>query len=122
MKAIQIYLIPFILLFSLNTIQAQDDFYNNETEEVVNKNKPTTSEVNEENYYTEVDYNNEFEVREQSEMDDESVEPYNDDEIYNDNNDEIHKKRRKGVGAEIAAEIFVEVLYHTVFFVTLFWQ
>ena len=78
-------------------------------------------------YYTESDYYDEVVSNEPVESDDYLIEHQNEfndyEEVYDDSNEDIHRKRRnRNVAGEIAAEVIVDVLFHTIFFVTLFWQ
>lgn len=119
MKAIKNYLLPFVLILGSFVLKAQDDFYKEKTNtDTVETILTSNQELNENQYYTESDYN---EVNQNSnlaiEFYSEEEEFYSEDEIYSDSSEEVHEKRRNGAGAEIAAEIFVEVVYHALFFV-----
>ena len=114
MKSIKLLLsILFILLaFGAN---AQDDFYNNKS-----KKKKTEvvkdSVVSIDEYSTEQDYNEKNKIDTSYEVYDPEVE-----EIYEDEN-QPRKRRRNTFAAEIAAEVFVEVLINTVFIIATFWN
>ncbi len=128
MNAIRLYLLLISFTMFLNVLPAQDDFYvepNTHNTTKTSIKQESNSLLQEQQYSTESDYY--MEVREKSNEVDgtvftDEIEVNDGEEIYNDSNDDKHRKRRNGAGAEIAAEIFVEVLYHTILFVGLFWQ
>lgn len=116
MKSIKL-LLSILLIFIAFGANAQDDFYNNKSKKKKEKTEVVKdSVVSINDYSTEQDYNemNNLEI---------SYEVYNPDveEIYEDNN-KPRKPRRNSFAAEIAAEVFVEVLVNTVFIIATFWN
>ena len=120
MKAFKIYLIPLTIILGSINVNAQDEIYSNSNESentvIINNNDV---DINESEYYTESDYNNEVRPLDENEVEIFSNEERlisNEDEIYDDYDEEVHEKRRNGGGGEIAAEIIVEVVYNAIFF------
>jgi len=120
MKSIKIYLLPFILLIVFcSPLYSQNDFYNDKTPQksVIQKASKIDS-VLIHGYFTEKDYN-ELRGIDNSQKKSES-EIYYRDEVLTE--EEQRKRERDGFFSEVAAEVIVEVVVHTVFILATFWQ
>ncbi|MDF1672797.1 MAG: hypothetical protein P1U41_04790 [Vicingaceae bacterium] len=116
MKSIKL-LLSSVLIFIAIGANAQDDFYNNKSKkkkEITEVVKDSVVSIND--YSTEQDFNEKNKIETSYEVYDPEVE-----EIYEDEN-KTRKRRRNTFAAEVAAEVFVEVLINTVFIIATFWN
>ncbi len=115
MKTIKLFFLLIISFFLSANAFAQDEFYNNspkENREVVNNvNVDDAEGDNVDNYVTERDYkNNSYQEEEVMNTDEEVI------------LEEERKKRQRRNRAEIAAEVFFDVIVNAAFIVVAFWQ
>lgn len=118
MKSIKL-LLSTLLLLSVFSINAQNDFYNDSKKENIETTKveEVTEDVifNIDEYATEQDYNEEHNITT-------SYEVYDGEDFYDDEGDDKRRKRRgNSVAAEVVAEIVVEVFVN-VLLIAAFWN
>lgn len=112
MKTITVFFLPMILVFTVHGAFAQDEFYNNSSnqKETVDTIEQTSMAENEEatTYMTEEDYV-------QQNIDHQKT--YTEEEIES----ETEKQRRREANAVFLGELFVDVFINVAFIVAAFW-
>lgn len=115
MKSIKLLAFLLFMFVSFN-MAAQNDFYNDKKEKnevVFEQNAVDINNIDE--YNTEQDFNEKYNIEPSYEVYDEHTE-----EIYSD--EKQPKQRRSTLAGEIAAEIVVEVIINTVFIIATCWN
>ena len=111
MKSIKKYLLPLILIAFFSTQGFSQDNSNEKEQEKISK----TDSILVHTYFTEEDYNKKHGI----EKDNQAF--YYSDEVYNEKEPEQHQEKDTVLG-EVAAEIIVEVVVNTLFFIAAFWH
>jgi len=118
MNSIKTYLLPLVLLLFVTFSTFGQNPPNNEAfdKEEIQMSKIDSVLVN--CYYSEEEYNRIHDINQLECV--KSSEDVHEDEIYN---DKKHKKRRQGsFWSDVPAELIVEVVANTLFFIAILWQ
>jgi hypothetical protein len=111
MKTIKIYLLPLILVL----LFASNGFSQNKVDSVEKEKISKTDSILIHTYFTEEEYNKIHNIEKPEQ------EFYYSDEAYNEKENKHHREKDT-IKGEIAAEIIVEVVVNTLFFIVAFWH
>ncbi len=118
MNSIKTYLLLMVLLLFVTVSSFGQSSLNNETSDKEEIQMSKTDSILVNCYYSEEEYNRIHEIN-QLECIESSEEVY-EDEIYN---DKKHKKRSMGSFlVDVPAELIVDVVANTLFFIAILWQ